>query len=489
MTDFIRGESVALKKRGLTEESCRKYGYLSAVDKHGKTVQVATYRRDGNIVAQKLRYPGKEFSFIGDSKKCGLYGQHLYQPGRRLVITEGEIDAISVAQALGLRWPVVSVPNGAQGAAKCIARELEFVEGFDEVVIMFDMDEAGQEAAQKVAALLSPGKAKIAQLPAKDPSELLQRGDAEVIVRSIYEAQTKRPDGVVAFGDLREGALKPVTMGLPWPWPELTALTSGRRYGEVYGFGAGTGIGKSDVFDEIIVFTAMELNEKCGVFKLEQPPAESAKRLAGKHASKRFHVPDAGWTQEELIVAFDQLSDGGSVFLYDHFGTTDWDIVSTKVRHMVVAEGVKHIFLDHLTAFAADADDERKVLEQVMASFAKLAQELNFCLYYISHLATPEGKPHEEGGRVMIRHFKGSRAIGFWSHFMVGLERDQQAANELTRNTTTLRVLKDRYTGQATGKCIYLRYDCVTGRLIPCAEPNDEDCPFPDEPTTGKSDY
>jgi twinkle protein len=50
----------------------------------------------------------------------------------------------------------------------------------------------------------------------------------------------------------------------------------------------------------------------------------------------------------------------------------------------------------------------------------------NVMLTFVSHLATPEGKPHEEGGRVMIRHFKGSRAIGFWCHFMFGLERNQQ---------------------------------------------------------------
>ena len=72
MTDFIRGEFVALKKRGLTEESCRKYGYLVGKDKHGKTVQVATYRRDGNIVGQKTRSPDKEFFFLGDIKQSGL---------------------------------------------------------------------------------------------------------------------------------------------------------------------------------------------------------------------------------------------------------------------------------------------------------------------------------------------------------------------------------------------------------------------------------
>lgn len=489
---WITGEATALGKRGLTEEACRKYGYVLGKDKHGRTVQVANYRRGGRIVGQKVRGKDKKFSFIGDLKKSGLFGQHLWQPTKRLVITEGEIDCITVAQALNLKWPVVSVPNGATAAAKAIKRELEWVEQFDEVVIMFDMDEPGQDAAQEVAALLSPGKARVAHLGLKDPSELLQAGRGAEIVSAVYEAKSVRPDGIVSMGALRDAALAPVTMGLPWPWPELTALTLGRRYGEVYGLGAGTGIGKSDVFDEIIVHTVTTCNEKCGIFKLEQPPAESAKRLAGKYAGKRFHVPDAGWTQQELIDAFDTLEYTGNVFLYDHFGTTDWEIISSKMRHMAVADGVKHIFLDHLTAFAAEADDEKKVLEQVMAGLAKLAQELNVCIYFISHLTTPEkGQSHEEGGRVTIRQFKGSRAIGFWSHFMFGLERDQQSDDEAVRTTTVFRVLKDRYTGQSTGHCLFLRYDEATGKLIPTTDPNtrkndDNDHGFADE---GGSDY
>jgi twinkle protein len=86
-------------------------------------------------------------------------------------------------------------------------------------------------------------------------------------------------------------------------------------------------------------------------------------------------------------------------------------------------------------------------------------------LIFISHLATPEGKPHEEGGRVTIRQFRGSRAIGFWSHFMFGLERNQQAEDETERRTTILRCLKDRVTGKGTGKTLPLVYDQETGLL------------------------
>lgn len=481
MSNFLTGDYKALSARGLTEEACRKYGYSVGKDSKGTSVQIATYRRNGEIAAQKVRDKDKNFFVTGDLNKAGLYGQHLWQPGRRLVITEGELDAISVAQALGLKWPVVSVPNGAQGAAKAIKRELEWIEAFDEVVLMFDMDEPGQKAAQECAMLLTPGKARIAQLPAKDASDVLKSGEGEAIVTAIYQAQSKRPDGIVTFGMLREKALSKVEMGLPWKDPRLTELTFGRRYGEVYAVGAGTGIGKTDWFMEEAEHTSVTLNEKVALFYLEQPPTETAKRLAGKFGSRRFHVPDGSWTQEELVAAFDKIDDTGNVFLYDHFGSSDWEIVLGIMRHLAVAEGVKHFFLDHLTAFAAEADDEKKTLEQITAQIAKFAQQYQVCFYFISHLATPEGKPHEEGGRVMIRHFKGSRAIGFWSHFMFGLERDQQAENEKVRSTTTFRILKDRFTGQATGKCLFYGYDGTCGRLVPCDEPS-EDNPFDDEP-------
>ena len=101
--------------------------------------------------------------------------------------------------------------------------------------------------------------------------------------------------------------------------------------------------------------------------------------------------------------------------------------------------------------------------EQEIAGYEK---ELGIIIHLVSHLATPDGKPHEEGGRVMIRHFKGSRAIGFWCHFMFGMERNQQAEDMEERHTTTFRVLKDRLTGQSVGQCVYFEYDQETARLF-----------------------
>lgn len=208
------------------------------------------------------------------------------------------------------------------------------------------------------------------------------------------------------------------------------------------------------MFTQEIEHTAIELGEKCAAFYFEQPPVETAKRIAGKLAQKRFHIPpeEAGWTPEDLATAFDRIDESGNVILYDHFGATDWDTVRAKMRYLALAEGVKHFFLDHLTALAAEQNDERKALEVIMAQIAKFAQAHKVCVYFISHLATPDGTPHEEGGRVMIRHFKGSRTIGFWSNFLFAMERNQQEENLALRHITTFRVLKDRVSGQATGQ-------------------------------------
>lgn len=474
MPDLIDpGDYRALVKRKISEQTCELFRY-SVSSVNNKTVQIAPYRdQDGRICAQHIRFPNKEFIWQGDSKKVQLFGQHLWRDkGKKLVITEGEIDAMSVSQLQGNKWPVVSIPSGAQSAKKAIRNNIEWVEGFDQVIFMFDNDEPGEEAAKECAEILSPGKAFIASLPLKDANDMLVEGRGREVLDAVFGAKEFRPDGLLSVDDILEDIAKKIEWGLPWFLPSLTDATYGRRYGELYGFGAGTGVGKTDLFTQQIAYDVEVLNLKVGLVFLEQKPSETGKRLAGKMAGKRFHIPDAGWTEEELQTTVQGLR--GKVMFYDSWGETAWEVVSSKIRYMAVALGIRVFYLDHLTAMA-DTSNEKESLEQIMKEMAGLANELNIMVHYISHLTTPEGKPHEEGGRVMIRHFKGSRAIGFWSFFMFGLERDQQAEDEAIRETTTFRILKDRYTGQGTGAVIYLGYNKETGRLFETEKPKQND--------------
>jgi twinkle protein len=464
-TSLIEGEFRALPPRGLSRDACAKFGVR--VGKLGQDTVLAMDYRDNNgvVVAQKVRGADKSFTILGDAKQMSLFGKHLWPAkGKRIVITEGELDAVALCQMQDLRWPVVSVPNGAQNARKAILKELPWLDGYDEIILAFDADEAGRKAATECAYVLPPGKARIAEFVGfKDANEALILGEDKAILRAVWDARTWRPDGVVSLKDIRDRVMKPLEQGRPWPWPTMDAATFGRRKGEVIGFGAGTGIGKTDLFTQVIT-ADVKAGIKCGVIYMEQGVGETGRRLAGKMVQKVFHVPDGSWTQEEFVAAWDALEATDLVVLYDNFGAMDWDTIKAQINYMVNVEGCEHIFMDHLTALVAGVDDPTKTLDRILSEMSAMAKD-KFVFHYISHLTTPTGKSHEEGGRVSSSHFRGSRAIAFWSHFMFGLERDTQAEDPDERAVSTLRCLKDRNTGRAAGMTLALRYDTSTGML------------------------
>ena len=457
-----------LLKRGISEETCKHFGYAIG-ELHDKTVHVANYRDGTKVVAQKVRDSKKKFAVLGDGKAIGkmLFGQHLWRDGgKQVVVTEGEIDAMSMSQLQNNKWPVVSVPSGATGAAKAIAAQLEWLESYDKVIFMFDMDEPGQQAAQECAEMLSPGKAYIARLPMKDANMCLTEGKGQELISSMWDAKPFRPDGVIDISEVVDEACMDIEQGRDWPWESLTEKTYGRRRGELYGFGGGTGCGTSTVFKQIAKHIIEEDGLPVGLLMLEERPALTGKTLAGMMMGKRVHVPGVEYDREELRATLKGLE--GQVYLYDHFGSMSFDVIKNKIRYMVRALGVRDIFLDHLTALAAAIDtDERKAIDSIMAELSALTQELNCTIYYVSHLTTPEGKAHEEGGRVLEKQFRGSRSIAYWSHFLFGIERDKQQIN----GVTVFRVLKDRYTGDAAGLRFGLRYSTTSGLLEECAIP------------------
>ena len=424
----------------------------------------------GSMVAQKCRTADKEFHVKGSLKTALLFGQQLWRDGgKRVIITEGEFDAISVDLALGTRWPVVSIPNGAQGARKALSAQLPWLNKFEEVVLCFDQDDPGREAIDDCVGLFPPGKAFIAVLPAKDASDMIQADQSALLVKALWDAKPYRPDGIVTVTDIMADCLKTPETGLPWCLPELSKATYGRRYGEAVALGAGTGVGKTTLLTQQIVYDIQELKLDVAVFAFEQSPAETVKRVCGMMDRRTYYIPDSGWTQDELVQSLSRLQNGPQLYLYDHFGDADWDIVRERIRFLRHQHGVRIFYLDHLTALAS-GEGERERLETIMKELGSLVKELDCWMLFVSHLSTPEGKSHEEGGRVTIRNFKGSRTIGFWSSFMIGMERDQQADDPATANITTLRILKDRYTGTSTGDTFNLNYSPDTGKYFKALE-------------------
>jgi twinkle protein len=459
-----------LRKRGLSAETLRLFSY-GIGELKGKPVQVAQYRdlTMGAVIAQKCRTASKEFPWCGDAKAAPLFGQWLWsRGGKRVVITEGEIDAMSVSQIQGNKWPVVSVKNGAQGARKDLSKQLEFLCSFEEVVLMFDMDDPGKEAAAACADLFEVGQCKIASLPLKDANEMLLAGRSDEVVKAIWNARVYRPDGVVAAADLRGRVIKKRTSAvssIEYPWAKLNEIAKGARQGELVLITAASGTGKSSFVREI----AMHLHDKgerVGMVFLE----EDVERTLEGLVSIKLNVPYENIRdvpEEQFLQAFDALFKDERMFLTDHWGSSDTDELLSRIRFLSKGLGCRWIILDHITIAMSglEVGDERKALDVMMTRLRKLVQETGIGLFVISHLSRPDGnRSHEEGLQISTKHLRGSHALVQLSDIAIALERNQQSEEEDNRNLSKVRVLKNRFNGK-TGPAGFIRYDENTGRI------------------------
>ncbi|MAE21795.1 MAG: DNA primase, partial [Pseudomonas sp.] len=381
----IPGEIRQLKARQITEATCKLWGYRIGKVWHRKLerevpAQIVDIRDPDTkqLIAQKGRTKDKEFPINGDVSAKPLIGAHLWTGGRRLVITEGEIDAMTVSQLQGNKWPVVSLLNGTKAAKKNLLANLEYLKRFDELVLLFDMDEPGQEAVKECAeVLISVRPTKIAKLPLKDANEMLLAGRGEEVTRAIWNAEEYKPDGILEIDDLIDTALEEPPPGLPWVFPDLNKSSNGRHYSEIHTIGAGTGVGKTDLLLQQADYDVRELGLKVGLFLLENDPAEVLLYLAGKQDGKFYYEPGHAHREDKERLREAMSAYKGRVSIYDNFGLCDWDLIKTRVLYLI-AKGYRVFYVDHLTALATGGDkDEKAELEEIMADIAEFAKRHN----------------------------------------------------------------------------------------------------------------
>jgi twinkle protein len=461
---YRESSTEALAARGITEETCAKFGVRVGYY-NKKKVHFYPYYKDNTLLACKLRDKDKNFTVIGEGSKLPFFGQNLWSPGKMLVVTEGEIDCLTVSQVQGNKWPTVSVPVGAKGAARTFRQQLEWLEQFESVIIMFDMDEVGQEAAKECAEILSPGKAKIASLPLKDPNELLVEGRSQDIIKAIWNAKEFRPDGIISGEDLWEAVSHEEAIdSVSYPFVGLMEKTRGLRKGELVTVTAGSGIGKSAFVREVAHHLLVTEKQKVGMLMLEENPKRTALGLMGIHLNKPIHISKDGTDETSLRTAFDATVGSGNLFLYDHWGSSDIDNLISRVRFMARGLGCNWVVLDHLSIVVSGLGDgdERRLIDNTMTMLRTLVEETGIGLILVSHLKRPEGnRGHEEGASTSLSQLRGSHAIAQLSDLVIGLERNQQGDSP---NTTTVRVLKNRFSGD-TGIACELQYDKESGRL------------------------
>lgn len=486
----IKGVVRALDHRGITLETARLFNYRVA-KVNGEVVEVANYYENGELIGQKIRKPGKRFQSQGNMKGAPLWGQLLCRSGGKfLTVTEGEIDAMSASQMQGNKWPTVSIPNGAAGAVEAFKRNLEFLNSFEGVKIVFDNDEPGTKAAHACAKLLRPGKAQIVTLPLKDANEHLMKGETQSYISAWWNAKTFRPDGIVAANEVDLSVAACAHKVWEYPWDSLTKVFYGRKAPELVMHASGSGMGKSTAIRELIDHSLRQ-GETVGVMMLEESVQDTIHHLMSLRLNKPirkilaaravndklvaagrkaidFGVED-NLSAEEYASSKAELLNSGKLFLFDHWGSLDSENLMNKLDYMAISCGCSMIFIDHISILVSglDSGNERKDIDILMTRLREFVQQTKVHVDAVCHLTKPKGTPFEEGGQISLRDFRGSGALYQLSDLCIAYERNQQHVDRDIANTVIVRSLKDRF-GGFTGIAGALKFDTSTGRLNEC---------------------
>jgi twinkle protein len=456
---LLRGHPVRLRKRGLSEATCAKY----RIHRDGDVLCFHYHDASGVCTGIKTKTKDKDFKFEGTNNGL-FFGQHLVPvKGKRIYIYEGELDAASGYEVMPT-WPHVSLPSGATAAKKSIKSNLELLQGYEEIVLFFDNDEAGRKAVEDAASVLPPGKVFIARLDAyKDASDALQSGDINTLKRAMWDAKAYRPDGIVDAKSLLELVTTPnPPSDHDYPFEGLNNLLHGIRFGELTTITAGSGIGKSSFCRELAT-SLLQRGERVGYVALEESNRRTLLGLMSAASGESLHIGEQ--ERAKLTEIYDETVAKWNLFLFDGFGSFDPDIIYNRIEYLASGLDTKIVFLDHLSILMSGLDgDERRMIDVTMTRLRSLVERTGIALFLVSHLRrTSSDQNHEEGARVTLGQLRGSAAIAQLSDGVIALERNQQGSGK--QSDTTVRVLKNRYSGE-TGVACKLSYDLSTCKFI-----------------------
>jgi len=411
----------------------------------------------------KIRILPKEFRIIGKLK--GLFGQSIFpKSGNMLVITEGELDALSVAQASfklnNKIWPVVSIPSANQ--LNELLNQRDWVRSFKTVVLWLDSDSVGKKAINQAAKIIGFDKVKVVDSSYKDANETLMKSGPKAVNEAIWGAKVYSPAGVLTGSDIWDQYQSHKDI-ISIPYPDclngLNKKLEGIRQGEITLFTSGTGSGKSTVLKEIIMDLVKVHKQKVGLVSLEESIFETTKIFL------KMNKNTEGWPNERDN--FNDLFGENNIVLLDHQGSVNDASLIDKIEYMALM-GCTHIILDHITIAVSEGSEGLEgnaAIDKMMSDLLKVVKKHNIWLGLISHLRKSGGKAFEEGNMASIDDVKGSGSIKQISFDIIAFSRNLTATNEHDRNVIRFTVLKSRFTG-LTGPAGSAKFNNETYRLV-----------------------
>jgi twinkle protein len=451
--------------RGINKRTLEKYNVQTKFFE-GEPIETAFFYPNGSIKIRKMK--GKIFTTKdapgegGTFKETHLFGKNVFNKGskRVITITEGEYDALSVSQMIGDETAAVSVRSSVMAKKDCIA-EYDYINSFDKIIINFDNDEVGQEAAKKVASLFDFKKVfNLCLNKHKDANGYLEADMAKDYYEAWRGVKRYTPDNLLSTMAEFKEALKTANEEklCDYPFEQLQRMLHGMHRGEVIVWKAPEGVGKTEVFRAIENQVLKTTNHTIGIIHLEEENGTTLRGMAGYYSETPVLHPEMPAPDEEVVKILESIvGENDSRFvLHSSFDVEDEDAFTDNVRFMVAACGCSVVFLDHISWLATGGDDggdERIRLDRISQRLKLLAKELGFCLHMISHV-NDDGKT------------RGSRNITKVGNTVIDLFRDKTNADPNERIKTQFMVEKARLIGAKEGPAGYAIYDMDKLMLI-----------------------
>ena len=457
---YVKEESVLsteyVAMRGINVDTMRKYKTITNVSQDGTPVSIMFPYGVNNSKVRSLKE--KQFWWAKKEEelkehRLPLFGMDQFEPGsaKSITITEGEFDALACYQMQGSKYPVVSVSSA--GAAENEAKQaFKYLNSFDNIYLNFDNDNPGIEATLKVARLFNPNKVFLVphERELKDANAYLEAKKQAEYIKLWWSSTTFKPKNIINRNEEVKGIIfrDDAEQIATYPFPDLDGKAFGIRSSEVVLITAPEKVGKTEILRAMEHHLLKTTPYSIGVIHLEESERRAILGLINYEVMKPVHLPHSGVSKQEMYDAYEKMvGHDNRVNYYTHFGSDDPDVILDSIRYMVAVQGCKFLFLDHITMLVTgyEGDDERRKLDYISTRLAMMTRELDFTLFLISHV-NDDGKT------------RGSRNISKIADLILHMERDIEAKDDLTRNTTQLVLKGNRFSGQ-TGPVAPLFFD------------------------------